>query len=178
MPAFLLPLLLNLAPSVAGWVLGDKTGAAVDKVTGIIKSVTGLDDPSGVDAALAARPELALQLKETLIRAESEERQRQHDEMLARLEDVASARRQTVELARAGSSISWSSPVVSVLAVLVFAGFVYLLFFAKIDPTLKDALMLLGGTAATGYGMVLQYWLGSSSSSASKDATLNKALTK
>ncbi len=88
MPAFLLPLLLILAPSVASWVLGDKTGAAVDKVTGIIKSVTGLDDPSGVDAALAARPELALQLKETLIRAESEERQRQQDEMLARLEDA------------------------------------------------------------------------------------------
>lgn len=178
MPAFLLPLLLNLAPSVAGWVLGDKTGAAVDKVTGIIKSVTGLDDPSGVDAALAARPELALQLKETLIRAESEERQRQHDEMLARLEDVASARRQTVELAKTGSPLAWGAGVVSVLAVLVFAGFVYLLFAQEVPASMKDALMLLGGSAATGYGMVLSYWLGSSSGSAAKDATITKALTK
>jgi len=30
MPAFLIPLQLNLAPTVASWVLGDKTGKAVD----------------------------------------------------------------------------------------------------------------------------------------------------
>ena len=98
--------------------------------------------------------------------------------MLARLEDVASARRQTVELAKAGSPIAWGAPVVSVLAIVVFAGFVAMLFFKVVPQDMKEALFLLGGSAATGYGMVLSYWLGSSSGSAAKDATITKALSK
>jgi hypothetical protein len=174
MPAFLLPLLLNLAPTVAGWVLGDKTSKAVDTVAEIIKKTTGVDgDPSDM---LSADPALALQLKEALIRAESEERERQHQEVLARIADVASARQHTVELAKAGSPIAWGAPVVSVLAVAVFAGFVFLLFAQEVPQSMKDALMLMAGSAASGFGMVLSYWLGSSAGSAAKDATLGKLL--
>lgn len=175
MPAFLIPLLLNLAPTVAGWIMGDKTGNAVEKVTGIVKQVTGID---GDPTAALADPALALQLKEALIRAESEERERQHQEVLAQLADVQSARSQTVELAKTGSAIAWSAPVVSVMAVAVFAGFVYMLFFGTVSDNLKDALMLLGGTAATGYGVVLQYWLGSSRGSANKDDIMAKLAGK
>lgn len=180
MPAFLLPLLLNLAPSVASWVLGDKTGAAVDKVTGIIKSVTGLDDPSGVDAALAARPELALQLKETLIRAESEERQRQHDEMLARLADVGSARAQTMELAKTGSAIAWGAPAVSLMSLGLAGAVAYLVLFPDVNQAkwTETVVTMLVGAAINWVGMVQSYWLGSSSGSAAKDATITKALTK
>jgi len=91
---------------------------------------------------------------------------------------VASARRQTVELARSGSAIAWGAPVVSVLAIVVFAGFVFLLFAKVVPEGMKEALLLLGGSAATGYGMVLSYWLGSSAGSAQKNAAITQALTK
>lgn len=175
MPAFLIPLLLNLAPTVASWVLGDKTGKAVETVTGIIKQTTGSEgDPSD---ALNANPELALQLKLALIKSEGEERQRQHDEVLAQLADIASARTQTIELAKTGSSIAWGAPVVSVLAVAVFGGFVAMLFVKAVPTEMKDALMLMAGSAAAGFGSVLNYWLGSSAGSAQK-TSLVEALTR
>jgi hypothetical protein len=57
----------------------------------------------------------------------------------------------------------------------VFGGFVYMLFASAVPEGMKEALLLLGGSAATGYGMVLSYWLGSSSGSAQKTAALEKA---
>jgi hypothetical protein len=100
------------------------------------------------------------------------------EELNSRIADVASARSQTVELAKAGSPIAWGSSIVSVLAIAVFAGFVYMLFAKVVPEGMKEALLLLGGSAATGYGMVLSYWLGSSSGSAAKDATLRAAVTQ
>lgn len=62
----------------------------------------------------------------------------------------------------------------SILAVAVFAGFVVLLFVKSIPDGMKDALMLLAGAAAAGYGQVLSYWLGSSAGSAKKDDAISK----
>lgn len=175
MPAFLIPLLLNLAPSVASWVLGDKSGGAVKTVTDIIKQTTGIDgDP---DAALAANPQLMLDLKLALLKAQGEEAERRHQEYLAGLADVASAREQTVGLAKAKSPIAWGAPIVSVLAVCVFAGFIYLLFVKAIPESMKDALMLMAGAASAGFTQVLGYWLGSSAGSAQKNG-LVEMLTK
>lgn len=180
----LIPLLLGLAPTVASWIMGDKTGAAVEKVTGIARDILGTTDADGIERAVAADPNLALQFKMAVLQAEADarahtERLRQQDldEMKARIEDVASARSQTVELAKVGSPIAWGSSIVSVLAIAVFAGFVYMLFAKVVPEGMKEALLLLGGSAATGYGMVLSYWLGSSSGSAAKDVTLRQALT-
>jgi hypothetical protein len=181
----LIPLLLGLAPTVASWLMGDKTGKAVETVTGIARDILGTTDADGIERAVAADPNLALQFKMAVLQAEADarahtERLRQQDldEMKARIADVASARSQTVELAKAGSPIAWGSSIVSVLAIAVFAGFVYMLFAKVVPEGMKEALLLLGGSAATGYGMVLSYWLGSSSGSAAKDATLRAAVSQ
>lgn len=68
--------------------------------------------------------------------------------------------------------------VASVLAVLVFAGFVVLMFSKVIPDGMKDPLMLLAGAAAAGYGQVLGYWLGSSAGSSRKDDALTKLAEK
>lgn len=181
----LIPLLLGLAPTVASWLMGDKTGKAVETVTGIARDILGTTDADGIERAVAADPNLALQFKMAVLQAEADarahtERLRQQDldEMKTQLADVASARSQTVELAKAGSPIAWGSSIVSVLAIAVFAGFVYMLFAKVVPEGMKEALLLLGGSAATGYGMVLSYWLGSSSGSAAKDATLRAAVSQ
>lgn len=177
----LIPLLLGLAPTVASWIMGDKTGAVVSQVTGIARDILGTTDAAGIERAVATDPNLALQFKMALLQAEADARAHEAqmnrqalEELNARIADVASARSQTVELAKAGSAIAWGSPIVSVLAIVVFAGFVYMLFASAVPEGMKEALLLLGGSAATGYGMVLSYWLGSSSGSAQKTAALEK----
>ena len=177
----LIPLLLGLAPTVASWLMGDKTGAVVSQVTGIARDILGTTDAAGIERAVATDPNLALQFKMALLQAEADARAHEAqmnrqalEELNSRIADVASARSQTVELAKAGSAIAWGSPIVSVLAIVVFAGFVYMLFAKVVPEGMKEALLLLGGSAATGYGMVLSYWLGSSSGSAQKTAALEK----
>jgi len=67
---------------------------------------------------------------------------------------------------------------VSILAVLVFAGFVALLFAKSVPEGMKDALMLLVGSVASGFGMVLSYWLGSSAGSAQKTSVMEALARK
>lgn len=177
MPFALLPLLLNLAPTVAGWILGDKTGAAVEKVTGIAREVLGTDSPDAVEKAISTDPAAALAFKTALIQAEADARRQQHEQVLAQLADVQSARNQTVELAKAKSGLAWGAAIVSVLAVAVFAGFIYLLFVKSLPEGMKDALMLMAGAASAGFTQVLAYWLGSSAGSAQKN-TLVDALAR
>ena len=68
--------------------------------------------------------------------------------------------------------------ICSGLAVLVFAGFVGLLFNKTIPDGMKDALMLLAGAAAAANGQVISYWLGSSAGSARKDEAITKLSDK
>jgi apolipoprotein N-acyltransferase len=68
--------------------------------------------------------------------------------------------------------------ICSGLAVVVFAGFVVLLFLKTIPEGMKDPLMLLAGAASAGYGQVLSYWLGSSAGSAKKDEAISKLSDK
>ena len=174
----LIPLLLGLAPTVASWILGDKTGSAVEKVTSIARDVLGTDNPDAIERAVAADPNAALAFKQAVIQAEADARRNELEALKAQLADVASARSQTVQLAQAGSAIAWGAPIVSVLAVAVFAGFVYLLFVQDVKDGMREALMLMAGSAAAAFGAVLNYWLGSSSGSANKDQILSAIARK
>ncbi|TAJ91002.1 hypothetical protein [Reyranella sp.] len=132
--------LVESLPSIASWIFGNKTGKAVEVVTGAAKQVFGADDPAALEKALAADPAKALEFKRIVIEAEGRERQQAIEELTVRLHDVQSARSQTIELARANSPIAWGSPVVSVSAILVFAGFVAMLFFRVVPEGMKEAL--------------------------------------
>ena len=87
-----LTLLLGVAPTVASWILGDRTGAAVEKVTGIAREILGTDDPSGIEAAIAGDSNLALQFKMAVIQAEADARRHEFEALQAQLADVQSAR--------------------------------------------------------------------------------------
>ena len=171
----LIPLLLGLAPTVASWLMGDKTGAAISKVTGIARDILGTDDANGIEQAIAADPNLALQFKMAVIQAEADARRQEFETMRAQLADVQSAREQTVKLAQSGSLIAWAAPIVSIMAVAVFCSMIYMLFTGTVPTELRDALMILVGTSGSGYTAVLGYWLGSSAGSAQKTTALEKA---
>jgi len=171
-----LPLLLGIAPTVASWIMGDKTGAAVSKVTGIAQEVLGTSDTAGIERAIAADPNLALQFKMAVIQAEADARRQEFDTLQAELADVASARSQTVELAKAGSAIAWGAVAVSLLVTAAFMAALWFVVRQEIPAASREIAYILLGTLGAKFGDIVAYWVGSSSGSAQKTATLEKAI--
>lgn len=175
-------ILVESLPSIASWIFGDKTGKAVETVTGIARDVLGTDNPADIERAIAADPEKALQFKLALIEAEAtasrhaaEMRQKDIDELKARFDDVAGARSQTVELAKAGSPIAYGPVVVSILVTLAFMLALWFVVRQEIPLASREIAYILLGTLAAKFGDIVAYWVGSSSGSASKDAALRQA---
>lgn len=168
----LIPLLLATAPSVVSWVMGDKTGGAVAKVTGIAREVLGTEDPNEIEAAIARDPNAALQFKMALLQAEADARRGEREETLALLHDVQSARDQTVRLAEAKSPIAYGAVVVSLLVLMGFGIMLALLFTRTVPPDQKDIAFMLLGSLSGMASAVVSYWVGSSRGSDAKNAVI------
>jgi hypothetical protein len=80
-----------------------------------------------------------------------------------------------VALAEAHSGIAWGAPVVSLVVTIgFFAILALLVFYSRIigsgpDVTVTQILNISVGTLATGFATVINFWLGSSQGSRSKD---------
>jgi hypothetical protein len=86
-------------------------------------------------------------------------------------DDRASARSQTVELAKTGSNIAWGAPAVSLVVLVTFGVVLYRVLSAPAGQADPNASLMLGAltTMATA---VVSYWVGSSAGSAVKDKLL------
>lgn len=168
----LIPLLLGLAPTVAEWILGDKTGKAVGKVATIAQDILGTSDADQIERAVAADPNLALQFKQAVIAAAAEEKRMELEAIKAQLADVQSARNQTVELAKTGSAIAWGAPVVSVIIAVGFFVMLYLIIRREIPEGSRDLANIMLGSLGSSFTGVVAYWVGSSAGSAQKTAAL------
>jgi hypothetical protein len=169
-----LPLLLGLAPTVASWIMGDKTGAAVSKITGIAQDLLGTSDAAGIERAIAADPNLALQFKMAMIQAEADARRQEFDTLQAQLADVQNARNQTVKLAEAGSVIAWGAPIISILITFGFFAMLYVVIRQEIPESSQTLANIMLGSLGTSFTAVVGYWVGSSAGSAQKTNTLEK----
>lgn len=177
-------LVLDMAPSLAKWLFGDSGGQTVAAVADAVKSVTGTSDADAALAALAKDPQAAINLRIQLAqiaaqreveqdKAAEAARQAQIDELKARLDDVAGARNQTVELAKAGSKIAYGAPIVSVVVLAVFGVAMWSAFHAA--PGTESATQIgIQETLKTLATMVVAYWVGSSRGSAVKDARIHE----
>ena len=157
----------KVAP-VLGGVLGGPVGAIAGAAGALLGSALGVDaDPEAITKALAD-PETLVKLKQI----ESDERQRllewQTAQLNAELENVKSAREREVALAQAGHGASWATSIVSCIVTVGFFVMLYLVISGG-KAELGDAGLMLLGTLATGFGAVINYYLGSSLGSASKD---------
>lgn len=161
----LLPILLELLPSLAPLVAGGKAGAVVAAGTRVAQEVFGHADADKVAEALKD-PATAESFKAKL---EAETAQLQ-----AELSDVQDARHQTVELVQAGSALAWAPAVLSGLILTGFLGITGAMLF-KAVPDSQVAMILFGQLAGM-TGGVVQFWLGSSQSSRAKDQQLAAVL--
>lgn len=174
MPLRLLGLALNLVPTLAQWIGGDKAGQVATQVASAAKAVFGSDSPDAVEKAIATDPNLALQFKLAVANIEDRERQRTHDELIARMQDTQSARDQTVKLAQMGSPLAWGAAIVSFIVTAAFAVVAWLVFNEAIPAQNREMALYLVGQLSGFVGTCIAYWVGSSAGSASKDHTIKK----
>ena len=174
----LIPLAISIAPEIAKWLFGDKAEKTTAAVAQAVQVVTGVDvnAPNGAaaaQAALAGKPELAMQMRTQLAQiaatAEADARKTELDQLQAMLADTASARAQTVALAQAKSPIAFGAPLVSIVVLVTFA-IVMTVAITRTMPSGSETVltMLLGSLAAMATSVV-SYWVGSSVGSARKD---------
>jgi hypothetical protein len=182
----LLAIALSLAPELVWLIAGDRAGTAATQVAEAVRTVTGTDDPAQARDALAADPakatelrirlaEIALEQQKAQLEAEEKRRQADLDEMKARAADIADARSKTLDLARQGSAIAWGAPVVSITITVGFFAVLLLMVFKPFDETATLTIQLLNvvvGALVASFTAVVNYWLGSSEGSRSKDETV------
>ena len=167
----LIPLLVSLVPEIARLIGGDTAGDVAQRVATVATTVLGTSDPAAVTAALADPAKLS-DLRIALAKIEADQAKAASDaqtaQLVARLGDVADARRQTVALAGAHSSVQWGAPVVSAIVLLTFGG-VMLMALTRALPAGSEAIanVMLGSLSAMATAVVT-YWVGSSSGSEAK----------
>lgn len=189
----LLPLVLNLAPQLAGMIFGAKGGDATAKVVAVVQSVVGLAAdlraPGGAAAAVAhlqanpqAAADLAAKLADLHVQMQKEQddaaealRQDALEELKTRLADTDSARGMATQLAQAHSGLAYGGVVVSVVIVAAFGWTTYSVLNSHLSATDGQFGSILVGTLAAMATQVANYWLGSSQGSSAKNALLANA---
>ncbi|HYZ20749.1 MAG TPA: hypothetical protein VE690_01205 [Rhodopila sp.] len=191
--AALIPLVLSLAPQLAGMIFGAKGADATAKIAGVVQDVVGtaadLSAPDGAAGAVAhiqANPQAAAELQAKLADLQVQMQKEQDaeadaqrkdaiDELKARLGDAASARDMSIELAKANNGLAYGGVVVSVVIVLGFAATTYAVLTNHLSTSDGQFGSVLVGTLAAMASQVANYWLGSSMSSTAKNALLAHA---
>jgi hypothetical protein len=191
--AALIPLVLSLAPQLAGLIFGSKGADATAKVAGVVQTVVGtvadLSAPGGAAAAVAhiqanpqAASDLAVKLAELQAQMQKEQddaaealRQNALDELKVRLADTGSARDMATELAKSHSALAYGGVVVSVVIVGAFGWTTYSVLSNHLSATDGQFGSILIGTLAAMATQVANYWLGSSQGSNAKNALLANA---
>ena len=148
----------GFAPMLGG-VVGGPAGAGIGSV---IASVFGVEnEPDKILQAINADPKAAVKLKEIELNNKTE------------LERIA-MQMATVEIAdkqnaRKEHKHSFMPAVLSILLSVVIIGIIYLLFYTPVPTESKDVLFVILGAVMKEWGSAMQFWFGTTRSSANKD---------
>jgi hypothetical protein len=182
----LIGLAATYLPDLIRLIAGDKAGTIAAAVGKVVSDVTNTTDPAAAQKTLESDPNAASELRARLAQialdaqkaqndAADQQRQAELATLQSSLGDTKDARDNMVALAQAHSDIAWGAPVVSVIVTGGFFAILGLLVFygrivgAALDPMVTQILNISVGTLATGFATVINFWLGSSQGSRSKD---------
>lgn len=154
-------LLGGLIPFPGGAILGKVAGQVVAEALGVaptpeaVHAAVTNGDPATVAATLAAA--------DVKMNAEVEK-------FKAQLEDVQDARAVGIKYTDMGSGIQWAPTAVSIIVGVGFFGTLALLLKGGINfnETIGQVLLILIGSLVSYMNQVVNFWLGSSASSADK----------
>lgn len=156
----------KVAP-ILGGVLGGPVGIVASAAGALVSSVLGTDaTPEAVQAQLSANPEALVKLREVEAQQQARLLDWQQAQMNAELANTQDARRREVDLAKAGHNAAW---VTSAVAIAVTIGFFAMLcLIVEMDREPNQAALILLGSLGTAFGVVVNYYLGSSLGSTRK----------
>jgi len=169
----------NVAP-LLGTLIGGSAGGAIGTAVKLVASALGVgEDPEEVMQAIQTDPEALVKIKELELKHQEElaklalERERLAAEQeRARLQDLMSARQREIEVTRATGKRDVNLYVLAWTVVCGFFGLCFALMKVPIPEGANDVVFMLFGALAAGFGQVLQYFFGSSKSSAEKTLLL------
>lgn len=166
---------IGKAAPVLGSILVGNIPGAIAGAASLVSSELGCEPtPESVNAAIQADPQALVKLKELEVRKleiltqyNVQVAQAQTAQFQAESQRIGQAQSREITLAQAGHKASWGTSVVSVIVTVMFGVMLYVVV-GQSGPVSEAALLLLG-TLATGFGAVLNYFLGSSIGSRAKD---------
>lgn len=147
----------KFAPLLGG-VVGGPVGGAIGSV---VASVFGVDnEPDKIAAAIKADPEAAIKLRQIEL---------DHKADLERLTlETAKTEIADKQNARKENKHSLMPAILSGVLSLVIVGIIYLLFYTPVPEESKDVLFVILGAVMKEWGGAMQYWFGTTRSSAEK----------
>jgi lysozyme family protein len=180
----LIGLAATLVPELIRLIASDKAGTVATSVAQAVTDIAGTKDPaaarlklgSDLTAAAALQQRLAeIALDATKAQLAEADQQRQDDLSTLKMheENTSGARGAMQLLASARSPIAWGAPLVSVVVAVGFflvLGLLVTSGLRTIDDKTADIINVAIGVLGTGFATVVNFWLGSSSSSRNKDA--------
>jgi hypothetical protein len=183
----LIGLAATYLPDLIRLIAGDKAGTVATAVSQTVTDVTNTIDPAAALKTLQSDASAATELRARLAQIALDAQKAQNDSadqaraaelamLQASLGDTKDARGGMVALVQAHSGIAWGAPVVSVVVTAGFFAILALLVFfsgsitTQAGATVTQILNISVGTLATGFATVINFWLGSSQGSQSKDA--------
>jgi len=162
----MLQIILAALPILGSLIPKGKTAEIVAAGTKVAQEMFGTADEQTVMAKLESDPKLAEQFKAKL--------EAETAALRLAIEDTQDARETTVRLAESGSTIAWGSPVISIVVTIGFLLILTIMVLRplSLDPIQVTVINVLLGYLGAGFQQVVNYWLGSSAGSASKDRVI------
>lgn len=162
----------TLAPEIIRWLGGPRAAEVSSTVGSVIEAVAGSRDAQAVEAALAADPgkalELRVRLAEVAAQEAAAERQAELDAFRASLADTQHAREQSSDLAKARHPLAYGAAAVTAILLALFT-YALSVVLAGIVPVENQRMAdLLLGQLMAWVGAAITYWVGSSRGSAEK----------
>ena len=147
----------GFAPLLGG-VVGGPVGAGIGS---IIAATFGTDDnPESVMKAINGDPEAAIKLQEIQLTHKVKLEELALQTTVAELADKQNARKENKH--------SVMPAVLSGVLSVVIVGIIYLLFYTPVPEGSKDVLFVILGAVMKEWGGAMQYWFGTTRSSANK----------
>ena len=165
--------MVSKAAPMLGTLVGGPVGGAAGTAVKLIADALGVEEtPDAIEAEIRANPDALLKLKEIEASSKVELERLFLEQEIARLADVSDARSRQIEHEKTTGKRDVNLYVLAWTVVAGFFGLMALLCFKAPPSGSNGVVFMLFGALATGFGQVLQYFFGSSKSSADKTALM------
>lgn len=162
-------------------VLGNAIIPGVGGVAGsLLASVLGVDanDPKAIEKAVAvASPEILQKIKELEYTHQEKLLQIASENDKNRMLDIANARNREIEITKVTGKLNYPIYILAGLITLGFFVVMGISMYATLPEDNVQIISILIGTLSTGFGMVLQYFFGSSKTSGDKNDKIANSIS-